>query len=83
MPVGGLIHSQQITPCLVALPTHIYVYYQAAIKCYERASALGCVEAKLALGFCYFHGDAVDQNYSKAVECFEEAANLVRPIYIE
>ena len=60
----------------------MYTYMrQAAIKCYERASALGCVEAKLALGFCYFHGDAVDQNYSKAVECFEEAANLVRPIH--
>lgn len=48
--------------------------YGAAVSCYKQAADEGSLDALLALGNCYQHGDGVDRDPGKAFQCYMEAA---------
>lgn len=47
---------------------------EKAAECYEKAAELGLAKAIYKLGLCYYSGSGVNQDFSKAMRLFDEAA---------
>jgi TPR repeat protein len=48
--------------------------YVEAVKWYRKAAAQGDASSQCCLGICYFYGDGVAMDYTKAAEFFHMAS---------
>ena len=49
--------------------------FQEAFECFSEAAEQGHAEAQCNLGYCYYLGQGVDQNYAEAVKWYRKAAD--------
>ena len=54
--------------------------YEEGVKWYRMAAELGYPAAQYNLGYCYKHGEGVEQDYAQAVEWYRKAAEQNYPM---